>query len=205
MDTLVRTPSKEKSPAESVQQSRSQPGSHALSSSSSPASRKARSSEPDTTVGNVERATICSPSASSASRSMNLTRQYPSVSSRKPSVALSPGQLPRSKSYSNDGLAKDRSAVSGDAKGNIADDTTPTLEGDKGSRTHLSSLPAPLMLPEAALRQSKPRDAETESNRLSFSSLYSLGSAIADRARGIAVSGPSSAAGSEPDRACHVV
>jgi hypothetical protein len=56
------------------------------------------------------------------------------------------------------------------------------------------------MLPEAALRPGKPSDPETESNRLSFSSLYSLGSAIYDRARGVGVSGPSSAMESEAER-----
>jgi len=204
MDTLARTPSKEKSQPESVQQSRSHICSHALSSSSAPASRKARSSEPDTSIGQVERASICLPPASLASRSMNLTRQYSSVSSRKPSIfSLWPDQSPKSKA--NDGLAQDASTASRDEEANTGDDITPTLEGDKGNRIHQKSLPAPLMLPEAALRQAKPRDPETESNRLSFSSLYSLGSAVVDRARGIAVSGPSSVAGSEPDRASHVM
>ena len=204
MDTLARTPSKEKSQPESVQQSRSHISSHALSSSSAVASRKARSSEPDTTIGQVERASIYLPPASLVSRSMNLTRQYSSVSSRKPSIfSLSPGQLPQSKF--NDGPAKDASTASGDEEATTGDDTTPTLEGDKGNWVHQRSLPAPLMLPEAALRQAKPRDSETESHRLSFSSLYSLGSAVVDRARGIAVSGPSSVAGSEPDSECHVV
>jgi hypothetical protein len=113
-----------------------------------------------------------------------MTRQYSYVSSRKPSTVTSPGQLAQNK-Y-NDGLAEEA---------NTTDDTTPTLEGNRNPQ----STP-PLMLPEAALRQSKPRDPETESNRLSFSSLYSLGSAIVDRARGIGVSGPSSSAGSEHER-----
>jgi hypothetical protein len=51
------------------------------------------------------------------------------------------------------------------------------------------------MLPDAALRQPLSKDIDTESNRLSISSLYSLGS-NAHVPKG---SGPSSIAGSEPD------
>jgi hypothetical protein len=49
------------------------------------------------------------------------------------------------------------------------------------------------------LRQLKPSDPETESNRMSFSSLYSFGSGIMNGVKGISGSGPSSVAGSEPD------
>jgi hypothetical protein len=54
------------------------------------------------------------------------------------------------------------------------------------------------MLPDAALRQPLLKDVDTESNRLSLSSLYSLGST----AHGAKGSGPSSVAGSEPDSHC---
>jgi inositol-hexakisphosphate/diphosphoinositol-pentakisphosphate 1-kinase len=57
----------------------------------------------------------------------------------------------------------------------------------------------PFMLPDAALRPVRATDPETESNRLSFSSLYSLGSAIVQGARGFAGSGPSSVTGSESE------
>lgn len=57
------------------------------------------------------------------------------------------------------------------------------------------------MLPEAALRPARPVDVDQEANnRLSLSSLYSLGSAIVQGVgRGFAGSGPSSVAGSEPE------
>lgn len=172
MDTHTGSPSKDNL--------QSRLSTHALSSSSTPTSRKSRSSDPNTTTGNVQRASISLPPPASTS----MTRHYSYVSSRKPSTATSPGQL----------------AQNGSEDANTSDDTTPTLEGNRNPQTT-----PPLMLPEAALRQSKPRDPETESNRLSFSSLYSLGSAIVDRARGIAVSGPSSAAESEHERECRVV
>jgi hypothetical protein len=60
----------------------------------------------------------------------------------------------------------------------------------------------PFMLPDPAWRQSRGSEdvADTASNRMSFSSLYSLGSAIVHGARGMAGSGPSSVTGSEQDR-----
>lgn len=178
MDTHVaRSPSKE-----SVQ---TRLGQHALSSSSSSTSRKGRSSDPEVTIaGNVDRASISLPPPASKS----ITRQYSYVTQQKQSTATSPSQLSQSKSAD---------------EANTSDDTTPTLEGDKGNRQQHQT--PPLMLPEAALRQSKPHDPETESNRLSFSSLYSLGSAIVDRARGVGVSGPSSAAGSDHERGSYNV
>jgi inositol hexakisphosphate/diphosphoinositol-pentakisphosphate kinase len=54
------------------------------------------------------------------------------------------------------------------------------------------------MLPDAALRPQKPKDVEADSNRLSLSSLYSLGSAIVQSAKGF-TSGPASVADSEPE------
>ncbi|KAF2398482.1 hypothetical protein EJ06DRAFT_463316, partial [Trichodelitschia bisporula] len=58
----------------------------------------------------------------------------------------------------------------------------------------------PFSLPDAASRSdSKPMDADTDSKRMSLSSLYSLGSAIYHNARGIAGSGNESVAGSEAD------
>lgn len=76
-------------------------------------------------------------------------------------------------------------------------DQTPKLE-----TSQKLAVAMPFMLPEAALRQPTTVEPETESNRMSFSSLYSFGSAIMTSARGIAGSGPSSFAGSEPDCMC---
>ena len=78
------------------------------------------------------------------------------------------------------------------------EDTTPTLDASHQPRPPLPTA-SPLMLPDAALHPQKPADGETESSRLSLSSLYSLGSAIHDRAKGITASGPSSVAESEPE------
>ena len=172
MEPLARTSSED-----SVKSRRSP---HVLSSSSSSlsslaASRKGYSPAPGTTHGIVERAIISMPPASAL-----VMRQYPSVSSRK---------LSRTSSSHETATSTAASPAAEDA-----DDTTPTLEGNRYPEST-----APLMLPEAALCPSNLGDPETESNRLSFSSLYSLGSAIYDRARGVAVSGPSSAAGSEAE------
>jgi inositol hexakisphosphate/diphosphoinositol-pentakisphosphate kinase len=74
-----------------------------------------------------------------------------------------------------------------------------TLSRQAGEPSRRMTPSGTFMLPEAALRPVKDPDPETESNRLSFSSLYSLSSAIIHGARGLAGSGPSSIAGSEPD------
>jgi inositol-hexakisphosphate/diphosphoinositol-pentakisphosphate 1-kinase len=174
---LVRTASKDSA---SAQFRLSPPLS--LSSASSSTSRKGRSSDPDTTSGNVERARISMPPPATKS----IARQYPS---RRPSKA-SDSQLvhPQSSPVAQGDV---RTAKAVDA------DTTPTLEGNQRGLRPANA--PPLMLPEAALRPSKPLDADAESNRLSFSSLYSLGSAIYNSAKGITASGPSSVAGSEPE------
>ncbi|PSN66949.1 hypothetical protein BS50DRAFT_573736 [Corynespora cassiicola Philippines] len=72
------------------------------------------------------------------------------------------------------------------------DDTTPTLQA---ARAGSLSLASSLAHPDA---HRPPRsDVDAESNRMSFSSLYSIGSAIHPNPRGL--SGPSSLAGSEPE------
>jgi inositol hexakisphosphate/diphosphoinositol-pentakisphosphate kinase len=72
-------------------------------------------------------------------------------------------------------------------------ETTPTLEGVRSSFAPVNAL----LLPEAFR---PPRsDVDAESKRLSFSSLYSLGSAIYANTRGHSWSGRSSLAGSEAE------
>ena len=181
MEPLARTSSKD-----SVK-SRLSPRllSASSSSSSTAVTRKGQSLDPGTTPGNVDRAIISMPPAASVS----VTGQDPSVPWRNPLRSFN----------SNEAAIKEADTSTATPPtpehADDNDDTTPTLEGNRNPH----STP-PLMLPEAAFRPGKPRDPETESNRLSFSSLYSLGSAIYDRARGAGVSGPNSAAGSEADR-----
>lgn len=134
-----------------------------VASTSPVSSRKARSSEPDTTSGNVERASISMPPPATKVMAMQLP-------SRRPSKA--------SESMAVDEL-----------------DATPTLEASRGGSP---IPPQTLALPDTAYRQPAKTDGDAESNRMSFSSLYSLGSAIhSTGARGL--SGPSSVAGSEPE------
>lgn len=153
-------------------------------STSTAISRKGQSLDPGTTPGNVDRAIISMPPPASVS----VTRQYPAVPSRNLLRSFNPDKA----TIKATGTTTTAPPTAGDAHG--SDDTTPTLEGNQ-----IPQYTTPLMLPEAALYPGKPADPETESNRLSFSSLYSLGSAIYDRARGVGVSGPSSAAGSEAE------
>ena len=142
--------------------------SESLSSLSTAISRKVQSLDPGTTPCNVDRAIISMPPPASVS----VTRQYPSVPSR-------------SFNSTQETIKQAGTSTTTPPAAENVDDPTPTLEGIQKSQ----SFP-PLMLPEASLRPEKPPDPETESNRLSFSSLYSL-------ARGVGVSGPSSATESE--------
>ncbi|KAF2789910.1 hypothetical protein K505DRAFT_283544 [Melanomma pulvis-pyrius CBS 109.77] len=161
---------------------------HLLSSGTSSSSRKSRGSEPETgprpiagTDGSaaptapkhVERSSVSMPPPASKA----IPRQFPS---RRPSKASD------SIIFENTGDARNGSAID-------ESDTTPTLEASRG--VSLASTHA-LALPDTAYRTS--RDTDLESNRMSFSSLYSLGSVIYNStARGL--SGPSSVSGSEPE------
>jgi inositol-hexakisphosphate/diphosphoinositol-pentakisphosphate 1-kinase len=152
---------------------------HSLSSASPPtASRKGRSAEPDTTSRNVHRASLSMPPPAKPA----IARQHPVQMPSKSSDAsqLQPQGAPQ--------VMMSSSPVSGDPE------LTPKLDASQRMAASM-----PFMLPEAALRQPNTVDPETESNRMSFSSLYSFGSAIVNSARGIAGSGPSSFAGSEQD------
>ncbi|EON64820.1 hypothetical protein W97_04054 [Coniosporium apollinis CBS 100218] len=114
---------------------------------------------------------------------------------RRPSRAWEPGERPAAERKAAEKAQSDiRGMVP--APGSAIDDTdiTPTIEG-LGSKW-LSS--ASLRLPDSAIDSSK-SDSGIESKRMSFSSLYSLGSAIYNGAVGAAASAPSSVAGSELD------
>ncbi|KAF2191080.1 hypothetical protein K469DRAFT_735960 [Zopfia rhizophila CBS 207.26] len=159
----------------SAESSRSWTTPHLLGSgNTSPvSSRKARSSEPDTTSGNVERSSVSMPPAASRA----IARQFPS---RRPSKASDTSILENVGSTRNGSAIEER-------------DTTPTLEAARGGGLAATQT---LTLPDTALQKSK-SEGDSESNRMSFSSLYSLGSAIYTGTRGL--SGPSSVAESEPE------
>ncbi|KAF2843320.1 hypothetical protein M501DRAFT_994216 [Patellaria atrata CBS 101060] len=159
---------------------------HVLSGvSSSASSRKGRSADPETnTSTNIERASLSMPPPASKA----IPRQYPS---RRPSKASDSSLL--SSSVAELGYEDTVATFAIDEA-----DITPTLGGVRSSRDSSQSL-AGLILPEGLVKTSRASQVETESNRMSFSSLYSLGSAIYNGARGTATSGPSSVAGSESE------
>jgi inositol-hexakisphosphate/diphosphoinositol-pentakisphosphate 1-kinase len=177
MDSLVRTTSTESSRSTS----------HPLTSTPyhSPPSLKGRSAAPDTTSGNVERADISMPPPASQSiaRRYSITSQMASQASGSPEVSnplLSSDNAPK--------VCTSNSAVDDT-------DTTPTLEGTQANNINAAGP----VLPEAAIQA--PRvETDIDSHRMSFSSLYSFGSAIYNGIQGRPpVSGPSSVAGSEPE------
>ena len=144
-------------------------------SGASPADRKARSSEPEAGGEIVGRVSVSLPPSGSQA-----IRQMPT---RRPSKA-SDSIL--------DFFGHARNHSNGSAIEEV--ETTPTLEGTR------SLVPVnALMLPEACRPGRTDVDA-TENKRLSFSSLYSIGSAIYANTRGHSWSGRSSVAGSsEPE------
>jgi inositol hexakisphosphate/diphosphoinositol-pentakisphosphate kinase len=149
-------------------------------SGSSPADRKARSSEPETGGDIVGRASVSLPP--SGSQAM---RQMPARRTSKASDSLFDffGQARGTASSSiHNGSAIEET------------ETTPTLEGTRASLAPVNAL----MLPEVC-RPPRPDVDAAESKRLSFSSLYSIGSAIYANTRGHSWSGRSSIAGSEPE------
>ncbi|KAH7401036.1 histidine phosphatase superfamily-domain-containing protein [Phaeosphaeria sp. MPI-PUGE-AT-0046c] len=144
-------------------------------SGASPADRKARSSEPETGGEIVGRASVSLPPSGSQA-----IRQMPSRRASKASDSIL------------DFFGHARNHSNGSAIDEV--DTTPTLEGTR------SLVPVnALMLPDACRPGRTDVDA-TENKRLSFSSLYSIGSAIYANTRGHSWSGRSSVAGSsEPE------
>jgi len=153
---------------------------HALSSAASPAvCRKARS-DLDVASGNVERSSVSMPPPSTVH-----TARHPV--SRRPSKA-------------SDSLLAVVDMSQRTSPGSVIDDEGLVNEGSSTALKVVDSSNS--MLPEAALRPPRASDGEYDANRMSFSSLYSLGSAIYNSARGLASgapSGPSSAAESEVD------
>lgn len=144
----------------------------ASGSSSSAASQKARSLEPETGGATVERCSVSMPPPAS----MAVPRQFPS---RRPSKASD------SSPFSSSSAPRYGSAI------DDTDTVTPTLEAAREGAAAASAL----TLPDA---HRQPRsDGDGESNRMSFSSLYSIGSAIFPNTRGM--SGPGSVAGSEAE------
>jgi inositol hexakisphosphate/diphosphoinositol-pentakisphosphate kinase len=143
-------------------------------SGSSPADRKARSSEPEMGGEIVGRASVSLPSSGTQA-----IRQIPA---RRPSKASDNSILEFFGQARNNGSA-------------IEEDTTPTLEGTRASLAPVNAL----MLPEAFRPHRTDVDTAAENKRLSFSSLYSIGSAIFANNRGHSWSGRSSIAGSESE------
>ena len=143
-------------------------------SGSSPADKKARGSEPDTSGEIVGRASVSHPPSGSQA-----IRQFPSRRTSKASDSI----------LDFFGQARHNGSAIEEA------DTTPTLEGTRASLAPVNAL----MLPDA-FRPPRTTDVDAENNkRLSFSSLYSIGSAIYANTRGHSWSGRSSVAGSESE------
>ena len=172
----------------------------AAGNGSSPASRKARSSEPETEGGIVERSSVSMPPPASKSMAM---RQFPS---RRPSKASDSNNAGVFGLFETSGAPSSRHFHSSNpststGSGSAIDETdiTPTLEPSRHGSIAAGLTHLPLALPDTAYRSKS--DPETESNRMSFSSLYSLGSVIMNNARGL--SGPSSVTGSEPEGTVH--
>ena len=156
--------------------------SHSLltnSASSTTTNRKSRFADVGTIGGTVNRASISMPPPATKPSST-----YRPPTSRRPSSIVS-GNENQPPSPHIDISAKDMRDDSA-----IMDDVekTPIQSGSEGKS------PEQLVLPEASLKPPS-SDTESTSNRLSFSSLYSLGSAIYNGATG-AASAPQSTASS---------
>ncbi|KAH8732244.1 histidine phosphatase superfamily-domain-containing protein [Phaeosphaeriaceae sp. PMI808] len=147
-----------------------------VASGSSPADRKARSSEPETGGDVVGRASLSLPAVSGAKTMRQVS------SSRRASKASDSSILEFFGQARSNGSAIEES------------ETTPTLEATRASLAPVNAL----LLPEA-FRLPKPDVDVAENKRLSFSSLYSIGSALYANTRGHNWSGRSSVAGSEPE------
>ncbi|KAH7138909.1 histidine phosphatase superfamily-domain-containing protein [Dendryphion nanum] len=160
----------------------------AAGNGTSPSSRKARSSEAETEGGNVERSSVSMPPPASKS----IPRQFPS---RRPSKASDSSFLDSIGAPSARNAYSNASASTGSAVDET--DTTPTLEASRHGSLAATLTHLPLALPDAAYRSKSVSDPDIDSHRMSFSSLYSLGSVIMNNARGL--SGPSSVTGSEPE------
>ena len=175
METLARTPSIESS------HSRSNSNVLSLSSAASASSRKARSAEPDISNsdhGISERASISMPPP--ASKTMQ--RQY---------------HPPRRPSKASDSQLTALNAIQAESGNTIA--TGGSAIVDAAEHGILGQIQTGDRLPDSPNQLLKPSEGDLDSNRMSFSSLYSLGSVIYNGARSLAASYPSSVAGSEPE------
>ncbi|KAJ4377634.1 inositol hexakisphosphate and diphosphoinositol-pentakisphosphate kinase [Neocucurbitaria cava] len=142
------------------------------------AGRKARSSEPETGGGNVGRTSVSLPPLPPLGS--KAIRQMPSRRTSKASD---------SSLFEYFGSVRSGSAID-------ESDATPTLEGSRGGlgQVNLQLLPEAFRLPRSDVD-----GADSNRNRLSFSSLYSIGSAIFANNRGHSWSGRSSVVGLEPE------
>ncbi|KAF2280324.1 uncharacterized protein EI97DRAFT_430067 [Westerdykella ornata] len=175
MEQLSRTVSSESTPTQTA------PHVLVASNGSDPASRKSRTSEPETGSGHVERSSVSMPPPVT---SRTIARQIPLPNaSRRPSKASDSSLL--------DTFGSVRSPSS------AVDETTDTASTPDASRHGSIATSQTLTLPDTAYSSRARTDPDLESNRMSFSSLYSLGSVIMSSTRGL--SGPSSVTGSEPE------
>ncbi|KAI9820372.1 MAG: hypothetical protein M1827_005996 [Pycnora praestabilis] len=165
------------------QRRKSRTASHTLSSATSTSlstSRKGRFAEPDTSDGTSERASISMPPPT--------TKPLQNV---RPAIPRQPSR-PLDSSMTEELNTKSiRDSVIEDAE------TTPNLSGVQGFRNPAPS-PA-LSLPDSALRRAtaSPNNTDIDSNRLSLTSLYSIGSTILNNGAPSSVpSAASSTAGS---------
>lgn len=153
--------------------------SHPLSAVPSPnQSRKGRSAVPDTNNDNVERASISMPPPASKA----VSQQY---SLRRPSKTSESGLSINSIFHDSSSPDKLRHGIVSDFE----------FSGDGHSIRPQFNPTHSLILPEAALSSAKSEN-DADSNRMSFSSLYSLGSNVHSNAK---ASGPNSVAESEPE------
>ncbi len=147
--------------------------------STSAAGRKARSSEPETGGNNVERASVSLPALGAKAIRQTLAR--------------------RTSKASDTALAE----ILANAKNGSAIDETDETES---TRSSASIGVNPLLLPDAFRPPRSDVDvaesSRLESSRLSFSSLYSIGSSIFSNNRGHNRSGRNSVVISEPEGKC---
>lgn len=160
--------------------------SHSLLSTSpsiSAVNRKSRFADAGTTGASIGRASISMPPPATKP-----PFTYRPSTSRRPSSSLLIGEKP----IHRKGMQDTPSAHSGNAMGE-AEDVEKTPNQSTPGMPHEPS--APLVLPEASLRPPG-SDTDGSSNRLSLSSLHSLGSVIYNGVTGSAASAPQSTASS---------
>lgn len=195
----------------STSSSRSRRSSHTLtapSTSSSSFNRKDLYSNPDSarsSGGEVEKANISMPAPSSKLNS-NPRSSYQPQSQRRPSSSYSRhssiNTSDHNRKYSDISILsrhlRASMAASNLHDSSAIDDDLSTESSSTLEPKSLGNVSPTTSLPDSALQVPR-QDNDSDQNRSSFSSLYQIGSALYDRARGAMASGPSSVAGSEPD------